>query len=126
MKKRNTAMLNEISDTIIDYKSALERIGGDQEFLDELLGIYIEEFTSSIGALGKALLEKDFKSIQEIGHSLKGSSANLSLLQLRDQAYLIEKAGRDNDLQLAEQSTGQLKLEFQRLEKHLEGTGRDF
>lgn len=119
-------MLNEISDAIIDYKSALERIGGDREFLDELLGIYIEEFTSSIGALDTALQEKNFTSIQEIGHSLKGSSANLSLLQLRDQAYLIEKAGRDNDLPLAEQSTGQIKLEFQRLEKHLAGTGRDF
>lgn len=112
-------MLNEISNTILDYNSALERIGGDREFLDELLGIYIEEFASSVRALDTALQEQDFTSIQEVGHSLKGSSANLSLLQLRDQAYLIEKAGRENDLLLAEQSTKQLKLEFQRLEEHL-------
>ncbi len=112
-------MLNEISDTIIDYESALERIGGDREFLDELLGIYSEEFISSMGTLEKALQGKDFTSIQEVGHSLKGSSANLSLLQLRDHAHQIEKAGRDNDLRLAVQSTEQLKLEFQRLEKHL-------
>ncbi len=119
-------MLNEIINNIIDYKSALERIGGDREFLDELLGIYIEEFVSSVGALETALQEQDFKSIQEIGHSLKGSSANLSLLQLSDKANLIEKAGRDNDLFLAEQSTRELKLEFRHLEEHLAGNGSGY
>ena len=119
-------MLNELSQPILDYKSALERIGGDREFLDELLVIYIEEFAISVGTLDKALQEQNFTSIQEVGHSLKGSSANLSLLQLRDQAYLIEKAGRESDFSLAEQSTAQLKREFQRLEEHLAGTGRDF
>jgi HPt (histidine-containing phosphotransfer) domain-containing protein len=84
-------MLDETTDSIIHYESALERIGGDREFFDELLVIYQEE----------------------------GSSANLSLIQLRDKAHLIETAGRESDLVLAQRSTEELKTEFQRLKEHL-------
>ncbi len=114
-------MLNEeMTDSVIDYASALERIGGDREFLDELLGIYQEEFDLNVGSLDKALQTQDFTVIQEIGHSLKGSSANLSLNPLRDQAYLIETAGSESDLELAQRSAVELKKEYQRLKQHLE------
>ena len=117
-------MLNEMTNSIIDYASALERIGGDREFLDELLGIYQEEFDLNVGSLDLALQAQDFTAIQEIGHSLKGSSANLSLIQLRDQAYLIETAGRESDLALARRSAEELKKEYQRLKQHLEEKNR--
>jgi len=112
-------MFNEMTNRIIDYASALERIGGDKEFLDELLGIYQEEFDLNVDSLDQALLTQDFTAIQELGHNLKGSSANLSLIQLRDQAYLIETAGTESDLALAQRSTEELKKEFQRLKEHL-------
>jgi two-component system sensor histidine kinase/response regulator len=114
-------MLNENTTTIIDYASALERIGGDREFLNELLTIYVEEFDSSALALDQALQAQDYTVIQEVGHSLKGSSANLSLLQLRDKAYQIETAGREENLELARSSAEELKQEFRRLQEHLDG-----
>jgi HPt (histidine-containing phosphotransfer) domain-containing protein len=113
------AMFDEMTHSIIHYESALERIGGDRDFFDELLGIYQEEFAKSMNSLDQALQAQDFTSILEIGHSLKGSSANLSLIQLRDKAYLIETAGNESDLALAQRSTVELKREFQRLKEHL-------
>lgn len=118
-------MLDETTDSIIHYESALERIGGDREFFDELLGIYQEEFTLSMNSLDQALLARDFTSILEVGHSLKGSSANLSLIQLRDKAHLIETAGRESDIVLAQRSTEELKTEFQRLKEHLAANRSD-
>jgi len=116
-------MANEIQNNIIDYASALERIGGDRDFLFELLSIYQEEFSSSAQALEQAIRSQDYTAIQELGHSLKGSSANLSLIQLREKAYLIETAGREQNLELARTSTEELKTEFQRLQDHLTEAG---
>jgi HPt (histidine-containing phosphotransfer) domain-containing protein len=124
ISQKDKKMLNEMTNSIIDYASALERIGGDREFLDELLGIYQEEFDLNVGSLDLALQAQDFTAIQEIGHSLKGSSANLSLIQLRDQAYLIETAGRESDLALAKRSAEELKKEYRRLKQHLEEKNR--
>lgn len=112
-------MLEENPSTIIDYASALERIGGDREFLNELLSIYVEEFASSTQSLDQALQSQDCTVIQEVGHSLKGSSANLSLLQLKEKAYQIETAGREGNLELARSSIEELKQEFRRLQDHL-------
>jgi len=62
----------------IDFASALERIGNDESFLKELIDLYIKTFESKREELSVALEEEDFKAIREIGHNLKGSSANLS------------------------------------------------
>jgi HPt (histidine-containing phosphotransfer) domain-containing protein len=112
-------MFDETTDSIIDYDSALERIGGDREFFDELLGIYQEEFDLNVKTLDQALQARDFTTIQELGHSLKGSSANLSLNHLRDKAYMLETAGRESDIALAERGMEELKREYQRLQAHL-------
>jgi HPt (histidine-containing phosphotransfer) domain-containing protein len=99
---------------IIDFASALERIGGDQEFLSELIQIYMEDFDTTYDSLVQAVSAQDFKAIQELGHSLKGSSANLSLLQLREKAYLVETAGGELNLDLAQRGTTELKREYER------------
>lgn len=103
----------------IDKAEALERIGGDEEFLNELLQIYREEFTRRYAELEKAIEEKDFQSIKENGHSLKGASANLSLPALREAAYEMEMAGKNQDLTSAKNALIKLKDEFDRLEKFL-------
>lgn len=99
---------------IIDYSSVLERIGGDKEFLNELIQIYMEDFDSTFNSLVQAVSSQDFTSIQELGHSLKGSSANLSLIQLREKASQVEIAGVDQNLELAQQGTSGLKTEYER------------
>ncbi|TET66084.1 MAG: Hpt domain-containing protein, partial [Candidatus Aminicenantes bacterium] len=68
----------------IDYLSALERVGGDKSFLEELLNLYFEDFSEKYGQLQKAIEQKKFDLIHELGHSLKGSSANLSLTFLQE------------------------------------------
>ena len=107
---------------IIDFASALERIGGDKEFLTELIQIYMEDFDTTYGALVEAVAAQDFTSIQELGHSLKGSSANLSLIQLREKAHLVESAGGELNLELAQRGTSELKTEYERFKVFLAGT----
>ena len=104
---------------IIEVSSALERIGGDKDFLKELLDLYIEDFSEQYPRLEEALGQKDFTAILELGHCLKGSSANLSLNHLREHAYRVEKAGEAGNLEDAQTAAAELKNEFERLKNYL-------
>lgn len=100
---------------IIDLPTVLERIGGDESFLQELLKIFIEEYNLKLAHLEKAVAEDDFQLIQEIAHNLKGSSANLSLLELQKIAYVLETCGRQADRKGCQENLIQLKKAFGRL-----------
>ena len=108
--------MNNLRDTgLIDMDSVLERIGGDESFFQELLDIYIEDFLEKCIHLEKAIAQSDFNNIKEIGHSLKGSSGNLSLTLLHETAYNIELSGRENDIERAKLMFNRLQEEFKKL-----------
>lgn len=103
----------------IDYTSALERLEGDEEFLNELLAIYQEDFLEKQSLLIAAVERNDFVEIAKLGHGLKGGSANLSLTQLRETASLIEAAGKECDPAAARRFINRLMEEFKRLQEFL-------
>lgn len=103
----------------IDFPSALERIGDDKSFLQELLELYKMDFEAKIEGLQSAIDQKNFVSIQELGHSLKGASANLSLPFLQKAALDMECAGRDKNLNKARGALDALSQEFQTLQEFL-------
>ena len=47
----------------------------------------------------EALSRQDAKSVREIGHYIKGASANLSLPGLQAASYAIEKAGAESRIE---------------------------
>ncbi len=107
----------------IDYPSALARIGDDESFLAELLDLYKMDFEAKIGGLQNAIDQEDFVSIQELGHGLKGSSANLSLPFLLKAALDMENAGRDKNLDKARGALSTLGQEFHNLQEFLSAKG---
>lgn len=111
---------NNLKDTgPIDLDSVLERIGGDESFLQELLDIYIEDFVEKFVQLEQAIAQSDFNNIKEIGHSLKGSSGNLSLNGLHETAYGIELSGGESNIEQAKLLFIRLKEEFKKLKDFL-------
>ena len=103
----------------IDMDSVLERVGGDESFLRELLDIYIEDFIEKYAQLEQAISRGDFNNIKEIGHSLKGSSGNLSLNGLHKTAFGIEQSGKENDMDQTRLLFIRLKEEFKKLKDFL-------
>ena len=99
----------------LDVPAALERIGGEMEFLWELLEIFQDDFRDKIGRLKDAVKSKDFNAVQNIGHALKGASANLSLLPLQAACKKMEEAGRSHEAQASEEALGEMEKEFERL-----------
>ena len=115
MTKKN----NSKSPLPIDVPSALERIGGEESFLFDLIDIYIEDFIEKFEKLKTAVEEENFDTIKDIGHNLKGSSANLSLPILQEISYQIEIAGKERNLNKAKENLSLLKEEFHRLQDFL-------
>ena len=103
----------------IDLPSALERIGGDESFLFDLINIYTEDFSGKFTKLQKAVQSEEFETIRELGHNLKGSSANLSLIPLQEISFDIEEAGKTRDIEKARKSLCLLEQEFRRLQDYL-------
>ena len=103
----------------IDMESVLERVGGDKAFLQELLDIYIEDFLEKYVLLEQAIAEGDFNNIKEIGHSLKGSSGNLSLTFLHETAFGIEISGKENNIEKARLLFMKLREDFLKLKDFL-------
>lgn len=103
----------------IDRPEALERIGGDEAFLNELLGLYDEEYASKSADLAAAIEAGDTDRIRSLGHGLKGSSANLSLSRLREAAWAMEKAGQEKDLEAARTVLRRLEEEYRALKAYL-------
>jgi CheY-like chemotaxis protein len=103
----------------IDLASVMERIGGDESFLNQLIDIYIEEFVAKYELLRKAVKQGDFKAIEMIGHSLKGSSGNLSLNGLYDISSDLELSGKEKDIEQTTILLERLIKEFGRLQDFL-------
>ncbi len=104
----------------IDLTTALEKTGGEVDFLEELLDMFIGEFEEKYAALKDAVHQKDAVQIRELAHSLKGSSANLSLTALQETFFQLETAGRDNDLTDTEKKIDLLQIQFNDLKTYWE------
>ncbi|UCE21047.1 MAG: Hpt domain-containing protein [Candidatus Aminicenantes bacterium] len=103
----------------IDFSSLLERVGGDKSLLKELLDLYLEEFSEKHAQLRAAIQQNKFDLILELGHNLKGSSANLSLIFLQDASFQMETAGREGDIEKAKKALSLLEEEFKKLRDFL-------
>ncbi len=107
------------ANTPIAYQSALERVGGDESFLEELLALYFEDFPQKVEQLQMAIEQKNFELIRKLGHGLKGSSSTLSLTFLQEASSQMEIAGGDKDIVKASKALAFLRQEFKRLEDFL-------
>jgi len=104
----------------MNYRDALERMGGDEPFLEDLLDLYFKDFATKYFRIQKAIEQENFKLMEELGHGLKGASAVLSLGPLQKISFDLEMAGRERYLEKAKEIPLLLAHELQRLKEFLE------
>jgi HPt (histidine-containing phosphotransfer) domain-containing protein len=103
----------------INFQTLFERIGDNGSFLNQLLDLYFLDFENKHQSLSIAIQKRDFKSIAEVSHSLKGSSANLSLPFLQETSSQLEKAALEKNMELIKSVLIRLQKEFIRLKDFL-------
>ncbi len=79
---------------VIDRARLDDASGGDEEFLRELVDIYVEDAEERLAELKEALIAADEDALGRTAHQLKGSSANMGVVCVADEAKRIEDLAR--------------------------------
>lgn len=83
---------------VIDWDTAIERLGGDKEFLIELLNELVEQIDQSMPDLKTAIEQQNYSDVRSIAHGLKGAAANLGADQVSAKFYELEMMGKNENL----------------------------
>ncbi len=82
---------------IFDMDGAVEIFMGKRDVVLKVIREFIKKVDGDAIALKEAQSKKDFHTIREIAHSIKGSAWNLEIRRLGDFASELEKAVREKD-----------------------------
>jgi two-component system sensor histidine kinase/response regulator len=102
-----------------DKTEALDRIGGDEQLLQELCQIFLEESPKLLQKLHQAVAAGDADGVMRAAHSLKGESSYLGAGGTSQAARQLEEMGRGNDLSRAGETLGVLEREVASLRLNL-------
>ena len=81
----------------------LDSLGGDVDFLKELIDAYLDSTPGLFAAMRQAAAAGDGVSLQRAAHSLKTGSANMGALALAALCKQLEDMGRSGALAHAEE-----------------------
>ena len=93
---------------------------GDDSFLKEIIGIFIEDTPQRIQELRTAFAASDQTTFSRAAHSIKGSASNLGALRLRAVAEKLEHSSKQQGLAQLDQMIPELEAEFQIARAELE------
>ncbi|MCP5467681.1 MAG: response regulator [Deltaproteobacteria bacterium] len=102
-----------------DHASVMERVGGDETLMREIVQIFVEESPLLLHEIEGAIHEKDSHKLERSAHSLKGSVSNFSAKKAYDAAYQLEKIGHEGDIETAEEIYKNLEKEIKVLTEEL-------
>jgi histidine phosphotransfer protein HptB len=82
----------------INWKQLHALSEGNQEFEVELIKIFFVETKTQLQLLSLAIEERNLKTVEHLTHQIKGSSGNIGLLKLSQQASRLEQQARSGVL----------------------------
>jgi len=91
----------------------LERLGGAEALIPRFLGLFFKGVEPNMAALEKAIAAGEPDGVRTTAHAIKGSSANIGAMQMRETAAVIESDAKTGDISTA--AAG-----FERLKQQLE------
>ena len=98
----------------IDIDELLERVGGDPDFLAELIDVFHRDYPQQLREIGQAVASGDAESLAQRSHALKGALSALSAIDAENKAAALESMGRAGNLTGAERAYGDLNEELSR------------
>jgi HPt (histidine-containing phosphotransfer) domain-containing protein len=98
----------------------LEAVGGDGEFLSELLETYFADTPQLFTTMHNALSDGNQEEFRRAAHSLKSNSANFGALDLSKKAKTLEEMGKSGELDQAEASLTDAEGEYAKVKSALE------
>jgi HPt (histidine-containing phosphotransfer) domain-containing protein len=82
------------SSVLVEWEAVLASVGGDEDFLAEVLGDLITEANGVCEEIEAGFANADIAAITKAAHRIKGSASYLCCLALRDKAQALQYAGQ--------------------------------
>ena len=89
----------------------LEMVGGDVDFLDELVDTFLDDAVSQLAAMRLAA-QSDAESLVRPSHSMKTNSANVGAVVLAQMCRELEASARTGSLEGAPEQVAAADAEF--------------
>jgi signal transduction histidine kinase/CheY-like chemotaxis protein/HPt (histidine-containing phosphotransfer) domain-containing protein len=102
-----------------DLSVALDRVGGDEVLLKELIGIFLDECPKWLAEIRAAVAAGDAAKLRRAAHTIKGAVDNCGASTAFDAALRLERIGSEERLGEAEEALSILVSELGRLEPAL-------
>ncbi len=81
----------------VDLQKIADELDFDLEDIEMLMEVFIEGAKESLASLKIAIDDNNYDEIFKSAHAIKGSSANLTLMNISDIAKEIESCARQSD-----------------------------
>lgn len=94
---------------------------GDDEFMVELIDLYLGDAPGQLEALGQAVARQDATAVSAAAHKLKGSCGNIGAEGLVSLCQQIEASGKASRLDGLAELLRQVRLEFAEVNQALQG-----
>ena len=98
---------------------ALARVSGDQELLQQLIGLFRGEAPKLLSELSDALAHGDADTVRRVAHTLKSNVGMFGAKTAYDAALRVEKLAKEGDLTDTEPAIRALQELVQQLVKAL-------
>ncbi len=84
--------------TVFGKDEALKMFEGDEEFLKELVEIFINDAPEHMSEIEEAVDSRNSEALEKSAHKLKGAVANFGKNATTDTAFKLETMGKENNM----------------------------
>ena len=112
---------NAPSEPVFDRRSALERLGDDEQLFEEVIGFFLEDSVKELDTIEAGMATGDWTEVRRAAHSLKGLAANFSAERATAAARELEEAALAGDADRAAALLPPLQSNIERLCAAIDG-----
>ena len=98
-----------MEEKLIDIEVALDRLGGDKEFLLELLDEMNNQMEPTLNTIEAAIASSDYEQLKSVAHGMKGASSNLGADRISVYFKKLEQMGVKKTMVGAEKIVEKIK-----------------
>ncbi|MBN1661394.1 MAG: Hpt domain-containing protein [Anaerolineae bacterium] len=102
------------------FRTLIQSVGDDLEFLRELLDIYLKDAPRLLAALHAALAAGNAAEFRRAAHTLKSTSASMGAMDFSRMCKELEDLGKAEALGSASALLGRVEEEYDRVRAALE------
>ena len=111
---------NQETPSRLDRAGLMNRIGGDTEFLTELVEMFRTNGAEQLELIRTAFESGETDALKNASHAIKGTAANIGGKQVAEVAFELEELARKNQLEGADEAIEKLSREIELLVSELQ------